>query len=400
MYQHIVLTCGVSLLTGARNVFSVNRDETLGEIRSWIHDRDVDEQKQSKIGRWLRHARQFAHEAAQQPNRVCAEYSMIYELHRQGKLGERPTIVLIVTDTVGGRVVEAMLVHLLERDFKANVRVVYVEVDVNHRRRLQETLGEYMSKVANALMHGEPSTTCFAPIGGYKVMTSLGYIVGAFLNYPTAYMHEDGQVLHEIPPVPIHIDEQFVRRYFELLRKCQMDLVAMNELSYQEKQCIEQYPSLFYRDAEFVCLSAFGQFLLEHEKYKHLFETSYFVSRQVADMLRHNRHQSLFVYQQMQELVKKLKYREGDASVLYHEKSFETIDPRKAKYHLYKGASNGQTAFRLAYRYVEEEDRLYANYLWLDHDRYEREAVRGKGIYEDDSSFSDVTAQLVGTGGS
>ncbi|MED3907254.1 putative CRISPR-associated protein [Geobacillus thermodenitrificans] len=396
MYQNIVVTCGVSLLTGSRNVFSMNRDETMREIRPWLHERNIDRQKQSKIEHWLHHARQFAHEVAKQPNRVCAEYSMIYELRRQGRLGERPTIVLIVTETVGGRIVEAMLTELLERDFRANVHVIYVEVDVKHPKRLQETLGEYMSKVANALMRGEPSTTCFAPIGGYKVMTSLGYIVGAFLNYPTAYMHEDEQVLHEIPPVPIHIDEQFVHRYFDLLRKCQTDLVAIDGLSYQEKQCIDQYPSLFYRDEEFVCLSAFGQFLLEHEKYKHLFETSYFVSRQVAHILQHNRHQSLFVYQQMQELVKKLKYREGDTAVLYHEKSFETVDPRKAKYHLYKGASNGQTAFRLAYRYVEEEDRLYANYLWLDHDRYEREAAKGKGIYEDDSSFSDITTQLVG----
>lgn len=398
MYQHIVVTCGVSLLTGNRNVFSMNRDEIMGEIRPWLSAANINEEKQRKIDEWIRHARQFAHEAARDPNRVSAEYSMIYELRRQGKLAERPTVVLIVTETVGGRIVEAILTRLLEEDFQANVRIIYVDVDVNHPRRMQETLGEYMWKVADALSHGEPSTTCFAPIGGYKVMTSLGYIVGAFLHYPTAYMHEDGQVLHEIPPVPIHIDEQFVHDHFDLLRKCQKDMVDADSLSYREKQCILQYPFLFQQEDGLVYLSAFGQFLFEHEKYKHLFATTYLVSKQVANMLQHNHHQSLFVHQQMRELVKKLKHEEGDMGVLYHEKSFKTIDVRKVKYHLYKGASNGQTAFRLAYRYDEKEDCLYANYLWLDHNRYEREAERGKGIYEEDSEFIDITKQLAGVG--
>ncbi|ALA70698.1 CRISPR-associated protein [Geobacillus stearothermophilus 10] len=397
MYQHIVVTCGVSLF-GNRNIFSMNRDETMGEIRPWLSSRNIDEEKQEKIDQWIRHARQFAHEATRDPNRVSAEYSMIYELRRQGKLAERPTVVLIVTETVGGRIVEAILTRLLEEDFQANVRIIYVDVDVNHPRRMQETLGEYMWKVASALSHGEPSTTCFAPIGGYKVMTSLGYIVGAFLHYPTAYMHEDGQVLHEIPPVPIHMDEQFVHEHFGLLRKCQRDLVNAASLSYHEKQCILRYPFLFQQEEGFVYLSAFGQFLLEHEKYKHLFGTTFFASDQVSDMLRHNHHQSLFVHQQLKELVKKLKHKEGDVAVLYHEKSFKTIDTRKVKYHLYKGASNGQTAFRLAYRYGEKEDCLYANYLWLDHNRYEREAAKGKGIYEDNSPFVDMTKQLVGMG--
>ncbi|OAO80464.1 hypothetical protein TGS27_1917 [Geobacillus stearothermophilus] len=41
---------------------------------------------------------------------------------------------------------------------------------------------------------------------------------------------------------------------------------------------------------------------------------------------------------------------------------------------------------------------MYANYLWLDHNRYEREAERGKGIYEEDSEFIDITKQLAGVG--
>jgi putative CRISPR-associated protein (TIGR02619 family) len=312
-------------------------------------------------------------------------------LRKKGKLAERPVIVLIVTRTVGGKIVESILADLLERHFEATVRVMYVDIDVRDPKVMSATLGEYMSKVSYALSQGEPSSTCFAPIGGYKVMTSLGYIVGSFLNYPTAYLHEDHQVLHEIPPIPIHIREDFVQQNLDLLRKCQRDVLEVKELSYHEKQCIERYPSLFYQEDGLVCLSAFGQFLLEQEKYKHLFSTKYFVSKQVLEMIKCDQHQSLFIFQQMKELVKKLKYQEGRWDELQHEKEFVAISPKRVKYHLYKGASNGQTVFRLAYRYDQQEDILYANYLWLDHNRYEREVPQGKGIYEDKSEFFDIT---------
>ncbi|KPC98390.1 hypothetical protein LR69_03426 [Geobacillus sp. BCO2] len=150
MYHHIVITCGVSLLNKSENVFSMNRDEIMGEIRPWLNAVNIDEEKKRKIDQWIRHAWQFAHEVAQNPNRVSAEYSMMYELRRQGKLAERPTVVLIVTETVGGWIVEAMLTRLLEKDFQANVRIMYVDVDVNNPRRMQETLGEYMKTVADA----------------------------------------------------------------------------------------------------------------------------------------------------------------------------------------------------------------------------------------------------------
>lgn len=395
MYQHIVITCGISLLTGRANVFSINRDETMAEIRPLLDVKEIDEEIEKKVERWLQYAKQFAHEVAHRPNHVSAEYSTVHELRKKGKLAERPTIVLFVTQTVGGRIVESILTSLLETHFQANVRVIYIDIDVKNPKRMHETLGEYMSKLSYALSKGEPTSTCFAPIGGYKVMTSLGYIVGAFLNYPTAYLHEDHQVLHEIPSVPIHIKEEFVYEHLDLLRKCQKDVVPVQELSYQEKQCVEQYPSLFYQEDGFVCLSAFGEFLLEHEKYRHLFDTAYFVSKQIVDVIKHNRHQSLFIFQQLHELVKKLKYKEGNMFDLQHEKEFKTIRQEQVKYHLYKGASNGQTVFRLAYRYDEREDRLYANYLWLDHDRYEREASQGRGLYEDWSEFLDITNDLM-----
>ena len=78
---------------------------------------------------------------------------------------------------------------------------------MTNRVKLNRSLGDFMSLV-NKHLHGEhKSYVCFAPIGGYKIFSSLGYIVASFNDLPTAYLHEDKQILHEIPPIPVKYDD-------------------------------------------------------------------------------------------------------------------------------------------------------------------------------------------------
>src|SRR5690625_1366283 len=98
------------------------------------------------------------------------------------------------------------------------MRKIY-ELDVDNRSLLNRALGKYLSDVSSALQEGEPRTTCFAPIGGYKVMTSLGYLAGALHNFPTAYLHEGSTVIHEIPAVNIEVNESFIIDNHTLLKK-------------------------------------------------------------------------------------------------------------------------------------------------------------------------------------
>ncbi len=390
MYHTVVMTCGVSLLTGGSNVFFIKR-EGFPELHVSLQEKEITSGISEEIENWVQCAKRVAHEVDDKPKQVSAEYSMLYALRKRGKLSERPTVILLFTKTVGGIITEKLLCYLFEKQFQADVKVLYVDIDVKNPKQLNTTIGDYMWKLSNALGQGEPNSTCFAPIGGYKVMTSFGYIIGSFLNYPTAYLHEYHQILHEIPPIPLDINDDFIHENIMLLRKCQKDYVKFAELSPVEQTCIEQYPSLFQQEEGFVGLTPFGQYLFERTKYEHLFNTRYFVSKQVREFMELNHHQSLFIIQQMRELVKKLKHGEGRLGEIMHEKQFPTINQQKVHYHLYKGASNGQTVFRLAYRYDEKEDALYANYLWLNHNRYEREAAKGQGIYQAEQDFVDIT---------
>lgn len=398
MYQTIVMTCGVSLLQKT-NVFGKMKESLLqklqmseGDFSQLLNTHAVSEEVDGAISKWIDEMKLHFKEAKESPNFVSAEYSMMYELQKQGKLGKHPRVELILTNTVGGKIAERLLSALFQEHFFATVGHSYVNIDVTETKRMNRTLGEYMETVGEKLSQGEPSSTCFAPIGGYKVMTSLGYIVGSFLGYPTAYLHENSQIIHEIPPIPIHLDEGFVQQHVDLLRRCH-NIVSINELSYPEKQVILAYSSIFQQEESYVYLTPFGEFLFEHGKYKHLLNTKYFATKQVIKMMEQNKK---FVVDQLKQLVKKLKYEEGIIFNLQHEKEFEKLDQKKVKFYLYKSsARSARDVFRLAYQYDEKEDVLFANYLWLNHQQYEREVAAGIGLYEQHSEFEDITNIVV-----
>lgn len=371
MYHTVVMTCGVSIF-GSDNIFSQKSNDK-PDINVSLQEKAEKEQIDSIKEKYLQFARTVDSEILEKPTEVSAEYSMLYALREKGKLGKHPKVILLLTNTVGGEISKELLCYLFEKYFQSHVEALFVDIDVSNPAKLNTTIGDYLLKLSIALEQGEPNSTCFAPIGGYKVMTSFGSIVGSFLNYPTAYLHETNQVLHEIPPIPLDIKDEFVHQNVELLRKCQRNYQPLSELTKAERIFIKQFPSLFHLEDEFVGLTAFGLYLFERSKYEHLFGTKYVASKQVRNFTKQNRRQSIFIYQQMRELVKKLKHGEARQEEIRHELQFQ-LNPKKINFHLYKGADNGITPFRLAYRYEEEEDVLYANYLWLDHNLYEREA--------------------------
>ncbi|WP_243293109.1 putative CRISPR-associated protein [Bacillus sp. FJAT-47783] len=368
-------------------MFSINREE-VPKFPISLHNQGLDNETTQLLDEWIGRVRPFLNEVEDNPSRVSAEFSTVNALKKQRKLVEKPVFILFFTNTAGGYAAEKILRKIFEETFNASVKVFFVDVHVGNQQTLNQDISEYMKKLAESLEAGEPTTTCFAPIGGYKVMTSFGYIVGSFLGYPTAYLHEDHQVLHEIPPVPIQIDQDIIQQFTPLLRRCQSDYIELHSLSFQEQSFINKFKSLFSIEEEMVCLNPFGIFMLERTRYSHLLQTHYYGSKQVRALINKSKHQSLFIKQQLRELVKKIKSGDGRLSDLQHEKEIAGLDSRLIHFHLYKGASNGQTAFRLTYRYDENEDILYANYIWLDHDCYEREITQGKGIYKQVSEFS------------
>ncbi|WAA11984.1 putative CRISPR-associated protein [Fervidibacillus halotolerans] len=392
MYHTVVMTCGVSILQGNR-LFSLTNDESFEPLFAKHLQEPIEKMTDSmweEVDRYINKSKLIFHQISENEHAICAEYSMLHTLRKRNKLAKKARIILIVTKTIGGMVSGQLLKELFERSFDVTIQVLYSNMTITDKKALKSQTTEYLHLLGKALSAGEPKTTCFAPIGGYKIMASLGYLVGSFLNYPMSYLHENTQILVEIPPVPLSIDEQFVQEHSQLLRTCSKDYVPLKDLSFNDRQLVENYPAIFTIEEDYVSLSAFGEFLLERTYQDSIFKTQYLLSEQVISLIEKNNHHSIFIFDELQKLVSKLKSR-IEIDDLYHEITFNTIDSSKCKFHLYKGASNGSNVFRLAYSYDEKEDKLYANYLWLDHDRYEREVPKGIGLYEAESHFQEYS---------
>ena len=221
--QRIVMTAGLSLFN-FRNVFGVATREK--EIFQFAKDNVTpicpeDKGKEEAIQSWLEELRPVLKKAVDQPSMVSAEYSMLSRLQQNNRLVEKPKVVLIHTDTFGGNAAAALLKVIIQNNFQAEVQLVGIEeLNVNNRKQLNRALAVFIRCLSEQLDDDYmKESTCFAPIGGFKVMTSYGYIVGSFYGYPTAYMHENQQVLLEIPPVPIQIDDEFCPAECRLAKK-------------------------------------------------------------------------------------------------------------------------------------------------------------------------------------
>ncbi|OCS91023.1 hypothetical protein [Caryophanon latum] len=376
MYNRVVMTCGISLLSPA-NVFN---HATAQKLTSSFNEVYCDEQsQQQQITQYVEYVRQHLHHI-EDSEKVSAEYSLISALLKRKKLHNSAHITLIATNTIGGVACSAALCEIINKKFGMTVKRQIVQMTVSNQQQFQEQQAKYMHVLANALSEGEPRSTCFAPLGGYKVMTSLGYIVGSFLHYPTTYLHEEQQFLIEVPPVPLDIDEAFVKGNMDLLRRCQREFIPFEELTAQEQALVEQHTAIFTIDEEHVTLTVFGAFLFEREKYKQIFQTHYYLSEQVRNEMAKNK---AFVEQELERLVMNLKLRAG--AYESHEREIKGLKS-KPVYKLAK-AAYGQSVFRLTYLYDEEKDELQANYLWLDHDLYERDIAKGVGLMKEEKNM-------------
>lgn len=367
-YSRFVVTCGVSVFAEANSprqwtekngIFVFPTPSPNPEL-----PKDLDQKEAlNKLDRALA-VTNAIEDITKDPTRVSAEYSALHALAKEKRLAERPYVVLIHTDTLGGKAAATALNRILTEKFRAKVECVECSINVQDRNQLRYNLGDFMHKVATALKDHDKSVTCFAPLGGFKVMTSLGYLAGAFFGFPTLYTHEDNQIVHEIPPVPVNIPDEQLRKLAPLLTRIGKGL-EITSLSDQERSLLKDNTWLFERADDLVCVNEFGLFLM-HQR-PALFGTKVFVSKEVNDEYENDSRQK-FVKQQLNALCAKL-VAESNEPELRHEIDWD-VKPCD-DWHLYKGASNGQLVMRAIYKYDREQDTLTVKYVWTSHDYVE-----------------------------
>lgn len=308
------------------------------------------------------------------PMKVSAEYSLLHALQKERSLGKSPRITLVATDTLDGRLASACVRHLIEREFGAYVEESLVaDFNVDERRRFQQGLGNVLAKISEALRNHDASSTCFAPVGGFKVMTSLAYLLGCFHGYPSMYLHETLQVLHAIPAVPVHVSPEELEPVAPLVRRMVLEgsSASVVELSQDEqsKYALGRFGWLFEQlEGRFFSLNAMGIFLAQNPEYLSVLGPRVLLSDRAAKVL--DAHKDT-VGQELRELVNHIAAESGTINSIYHEKDWS---------HRVKGTMNWRLAkqpvgtIRVIWKEHPESGALYVNQIWTDHDDYEKNA--------------------------
>lgn len=398
-YHQVVLTAGISVFA-PRNVFGAWARETGLFAFTGISPAPGDDlEPEACLAAWDERCRQVdIAPAQQQPTNVSAEVSLLQALQARHRLGAEPGVTLVVTDTFAGRAAATLVRRCIERLFGGHVSYRFIaDIAVDEPERLRRSLGAMMGEIAQALGGGDPSFTCFAPVGGYKVITSLGYLVGAYLGFPTAYLHEDNQILHEIPAVPIRVSPADLTAAFPLIRRCWYGPLELATLSGAERALLEQFAFLFEQCDGLTDLTAFGRFLADRPELLAHTRPQVLATEEVADLLAGGHRR--FVAQQIAAMVERLPYAISMRGEFRHDTTFDRL--KGAQYALYKGAANGTPVFYAAYAHNQAAVELRLRRIWLHHDTYLREAQSGTGFFDHPEALQWVSiSELVWSGAS
>lgn len=327
---------------------------------------------------------------------ISAEFSMLNWLKKNGMLAEPFNVSIIFTDTPDGKMAALLNKKIIEVAFKdvtkVNLKMVDF-VDVSNREKMTLAMGNFMEIVANELWNGIPQTTFFAPVGGYKLFTYLGYAAASFFGYPSGYMYEESQELILIPPVPISIDLDIIAKHIELIKRLMFQKGCLyDELNSEEREFVDNNPFFFEKQIvdgqTLVDINTFIHFVL-----KDYLTTQIMVTSSVLKTIEKYTSQKGFIDNQIITMLKKLNdYYENNNQALKGEVNHNEDWGFKAP-KVYKGASNGKLIFRAAYDYERQQKCVYIYKIWLAHEEYQRECDEIKkgrlNIHEEKENMID-----------
>lgn len=329
-------------------------------------------------------------------DRVSAEYSTLLGLEREGRLRRGAWLDLIHTDTFAGELAASMLKPILEARFEVSVHLHKVaDLDVENPAHLRDTLGRFMSTVAGLLEEGEPRTTGFAALGGYKVMTSLAYVAGAYLGFPTVYLHENNQVIHNLPAVPVRFDQAIAAELASVIRKC-IGARDLSSLSPPERELVKNHHYLFDQigddDEAVVSVNAFALFLRQRPELKAIIGTQVLFSTSaratwLARSVRVREELATCLKRVLREMERPEALRDP---VIYYHRQYGL---KQVTFNLGKGR---HSKHRFAWRFEADHDRLIVSRLY-DYDTYKADIRRGLGVRDSlEQDWHDLTAEVLG----
>jgi hypothetical protein len=359
-YSTLIITAGISTLA-SRNLIGAHMRQQDSPIQFPLGQQNpVAKNEESDENTLIKNSVAYFHAPSDTPDpfTVSAEYSVLYQLQKNGQLSNGALVHLIHTPTLGGRLSVQLQKPLLEKFLGVQVHIHELDVpfDPSITGGLALASGAFMGTISRLLRGIDPHSTAFAPIGGYKVMVALGHTAASFHGFHSLYLHEDSQVLQQIAPAPITLDSD---------KRALIARIALRvgngaewlALGAEEKKIIEQHPAFFARIDDLVELNELGQFLkldarailLEPEAEKERRTNGVMIGKQIRQIAT-------------------LASSDPDHPGINHD-----LVRAPGKSHPWRLAQMGE-GIRIAWQITPSE--ILIGKIWRDHDTYDREAAK------------------------
>ncbi len=258
------------------------------------------------------------------PFKLSAELHSLIKIHE--RKGEELGVILLASDSVSSALAAFLIKEFLEKNLNDKFPEVKFDPERNVISNLQvinktnflkeglKGLIEFLEWVKKTYTAQEIAVNI---TGGFKATIPYITIFANLNGISLYYIFEKTEELIEIPPLPVQIDREFIKAYWEFLKKLEGTIEDFRSFKFQNPELVSKLSAFIWEDGNEATLSPIGEMFLRkiEEEYFILYAT-----REVIDEINKNS----FLRQQIQkdfwkEELRRKKTREEKGHLVYRD---------------------------------------------------------------------------------
>lgn len=373
----VIITSGISVTNDNNELakyFSSVEDVELSNIK-WEMAKIVEENPKLNLG-----------------SPVSAEVTVINSMLNSKLIEENSRLIIVHSETKKGIVSAHIIKEFLAvfvNEMNIELRpIANLNMESSDLHSVHDGLFTFITDLKTIFEENRSNKEylIFSPIGGYKSMTTISYLVASMNGIECYYQFESNSMLLNLPLIPVVEDFSYLEEepYFSVIQKFllhthfkQDEELSSEEISVEFSNQLEEFDYEFYklRDENLTLfyLSPLFKDLIDVEK----FYPHFYFERSIAPSDKKQFYNS-FISEWA--LVNSQTAREAYNDVFKHEKGLKGVSKSSYNWHVFRTSRvNYGNNLRSIYRIDENESKIFVKDIYK-HEEYDR--IIEKGILE------------------
>ena len=222
--KFVLTSCGLSMLTNYLKKFNIFPAEVYKY--SNLKKDEIDKEFLGKVEDAVRNLKnEIVNYSDEELKKLSAELNALISFYK-GDFDKKDFHLLFVTDTYLGELVADILKTFLETKGINTQKFIAKDLKTSSLEEFEVALSDVVKELSGVLENfkGNGYEIIFNLTGGYKSVNSFLQTMATLWADKSIYIFEGSSELLEIPKLPLKIDEEIFRRYFNVFRKLEKGL--------------------------------------------------------------------------------------------------------------------------------------------------------------------------------